>query len=75
HKPAIAEEGGTVLINAGTTGAAGVRGLGNDTIPYSVALLRFNLTDGKYQLAAVDQIRVFSLNGRFILERTVMDVR
>lgn len=75
HKPAIAEEGGTVLINAGTTGAAGVRGLGNDTIPYSVALLRFNLTDGKYQLAAVDQIRVFSLNGKFILERTVMDVR
>lgn len=72
HKSAISIEDGTVLVNAGTTGAAGLRGLGNETIPYSVALLRFNLKEGKYHLAAVDSIRVFSLNGKFILERTVV---
>jgi predicted phosphodiesterase len=72
HKPVILEEAGTVFVNAGTTGAAGVRGFGNESIPYSVALLRFNLKDDKYRLAAVDQIRVFSLHGKFVLERTMI---
>ncbi|HEY8392927.1 MAG TPA: metallophosphoesterase family protein [Capillibacterium sp.] len=73
HQPGITEEKGTVYINAGTTGAAGLRGLGNDAIPYSVALLRFNRQDGDYHLAAVDLIRVYGLNGKFILERTVLN--
>jgi Icc-related predicted phosphoesterase len=72
HKPGITETGNTVFINAGTTGAAGVRGLANDSIPYSVALLRFNRTAGEYQLAAVDLIRVYSIHGKFILERKVI---
>ena len=73
HKMAISEENGTVLVNAGTTGAAGLRGFGNEKIPYSVALLRFNLKEGRYRLAAVDSIQVFSLHGKFILERTVVN--
>jgi len=73
HQPGITLEEGTVYINAGTTGAAGIRGWGNETIPHSVALLRFNLKQGEYHLAAVDLIRVFSLNGKFILERTVLN--
>lgn len=73
HKMAIGEVDGTVLVNAGTTGAAGLRGLGNEKIPYSVALLRFNRKDGRYRLVAVDSIQVFSLHGKFILERTVVN--
>ena len=51
----------------GRTGAAGLRGLGNEAIPYSVALLRFNLQDGEYRLAAVDSIQVFSLMANLFL--------
>lgn len=72
HQPGITQEAGKVYVNAGTTGAAGLRGLGNEAIPYSVALLRFNRQDGDYHLAAVDLIRVYGLNGKFILERTVI---
>ncbi|NLW59210.1 MAG: metallophosphoesterase [Firmicutes bacterium] len=73
HKMAITQKEGTVLINAGTTGAAGLRGFGNEKIPYSVALLRFNQKDGKHRLVAVDAIQVFSLHGKFTLERTVVN--
>lgn len=73
HKPSITEIGNTVYIDAGTTGAAGVRGLANDSIPYSVALLHFDQTGGGYHLAAVDLIRVYSIHGKFILERKVIN--
>lgn len=66
----------TVWINAGTSGAAGLRGLTDDNLPYSVALLHFeeNGTDEEkaYRLSAVDSIKVFSLRGKFILERKVV---
>ena len=73
HKMAITVENGTVFVNAGTTGAAGLRGVGNEKIPYSVALLRFARQDGRYHLVAVDSIQVFSLPGKFILERTMVN--
>ncbi|HEY8344961.1 MAG TPA: metallophosphoesterase [Bacillota bacterium] len=80
HKAEIQEKisGGqqTVWINAGTSGAAGIRGLTDDNLPYSVALLHFEEsgTDEKkkYRLSAVDFIKVFSLRGKFILERKVL---
>jgi len=80
HKAEIQEKisGGqqTVWINAGTSGAAGIRGLTDDNLPYSVALLHFEEsgTDEKkkYRLSAVDSIKVFSLRGKFILERKVL---
>lgn len=74
HRPAIHEKQQTVYVDAGTSGAAGFRGLENDTVPYSVALLRFDRPEGEkgYQLTAVDLIRIYSLNSKFILERKVI---
>ncbi|HBG16708.1 MAG TPA: hypothetical protein DDW93_07990 [Firmicutes bacterium] len=73
HQPEVSEKGTTVFVNAGTSGAAGVRGLANGNLPYSVALLRFDRSEGAYHLAAVDLIRVYSLHGKFILERKVIN--
>lgn len=69
--------GMTQVINAGSTGAAGVRALENksvDGVPFSLALLRFDRPSEEqpYSLTAVDLIRVYSLNGRFVLERKVV---
>lgn len=73
HQAGINENGGSVIVNAGTTGAAGLRGLTSDAPPYSLALLRFNRVEGEYQLVAVDIIRLYNLHGKFSLERKVID--
>jgi predicted MPP superfamily phosphohydrolase len=78
HKARIYNEGDTKIIDAGSSGAAGVRALENesvDGVPFSLALLRFDRPgDGeRYLLTAVDMIRVYSLNGRFVLERKVIN--
>ena len=80
HKAEILEKAvgdtQTVWINAGTSGAAGLRGLTDDNLPYSVALLHFEESgtdeEKAYHLSAVDSIKVFSLRGKFILERKVV---
>lgn len=78
HRAAVLKEDQTYFINAGTSGAAGLRGLENDPPPYSVALLRFNRSEEpgaevSYRLSAVDLVRVYSLGGKLILERMVVD--
>ena len=60
-------------MNAGTTGAAGIRGIqSSQNIPFSLSLLHFvydhDLDD--YVLAAVDSIQVQTLQQSFSLERT-----
>ncbi len=77
HRAAVQEAGNTVFVNAGTSGAAGLRGLENEALPYSVALLRFDRRresgeEPEFCLSAVDLIRVYSLSGKFILERKVI---
>lgn len=65
---------GTVVIDAGTTGAAGIRGLqATNEIPYTVALLHFKLFEEKYSLTAVDVIKVYNLQSGFILERHIIE--
>ena len=73
HQAGVSENGDSVVVNAGTTGAAGLRGLANDAPPYSLALLRFNRVQGEYRLVAVDIIRVYNLHGKFSLERKVIN--
>ena len=73
HQAGVSESGASIVVNAGTTGAAGLRALTNDAPPYSLALLRFNGTEGEYRLAAVDLIRVYNLHGKFSLERKVIN--
>ena len=73
HRQAIEKTGGSLLINPGTTGAAGARGLeaGNGTgIPYSAAILYFTRAPGPV-LRAVDTVKYNPLSGRFSVERQV----
>lgn len=75
HRMNMYQERGTVVIDAGTTGAAGLRGLeGRQDIPYSLALLHFK-EEGEedYRLMAVDLIRIRSRGGGFQLERVAVD--
>ncbi|MCR3922446.1 MAG: metallophosphoesterase, partial [Firmicutes bacterium] len=71
HQFSIREQGESVIINAGTTGAAGIRGLQTvREIPYSLVLLHFTHSeDGELYLKAADTIRVFQLQSGFSLER------
>lgn len=71
HQYTISEEKGTILINAGTAGAAGIRGLqAAKEIPYSVVLLHFSKDkNGELYLSATDTIKVYNLETGFVLER------
>ncbi len=72
HKLKIGKIEGTDVIDAGTSGAAGIRGLQvNKEIPYSVVLLYFKKDMQRYALVAADTIKVFNLRSGFQLERTL----
>lgn len=74
HTPKMIQKQGTTIIDAGTTGAAGIRGLeGKTEIPYSLALLHFREDAAGYTLMAVDLIRIRSRGGGFHLERLAVD--
>lgn len=79
HQAKIYEKGKSWMIDAGSSGAEGIRGLENKTkdgAPYSLALLRYDrapeASGHQYELTVVDLIKVYSVNGRFILERKVL---
>ncbi|NLZ38702.1 MAG: hypothetical protein GX893_03755, partial [Firmicutes bacterium] len=71
HQYSITEKNSSVMINAGTTGAAGIRGLqtGKET-PYSLVLLHFGYReDGELYLKAADTIHINQISSSFLLER------
>ncbi|SJZ31239.1 metallophosphoesterase family protein [Selenihalanaerobacter shriftii] len=73
HDFKIRQEKGTTIIDAGTSGAAGIRGLQSEKgIPYTVNLLHFS-DKGKVKLKAVDIIKIYSRESSFILERRGID--
>jgi predicted phosphodiesterase len=71
HQLSIAERGDSVLINAGTAGASGIRGLQvRRETPFSLVLLHFDQNEeGGFYLKAADVIRVFQFQTGFSLER------
>lgn len=72
HSFNIREDKDTVIIDAGTSGAAGIRGLqSRREVPFSVVLLYFNLQGETPRLTAADIIKVFQLQSGFSLERVV----
>jgi len=76
HKASLEEEKGSLIINAGTSGAAGIRGIqSKGDIPYSAILLYFKSTEaiGKPQLFAVDIIKIPDLKAGFQVERIFFD--
>lgn len=75
HHFTISGNGDSVYINAGTTGAAGLRGLqAKGETPYSLVLLHFSKKAEEYRLLAVDVIRVSNLHKGFILERKFFSI-
>ena len=74
HSFKIYKQLGTVIIDAGTTGAAGIRGLkAKEGIPYSVALLHFKNTNLNLDLKFVDVIKFYNRHSGFILERRLIE--
>ncbi len=87
HQLKVTDENGSVIVDAGTSGAAGIRGLQvPHGVPYSVALLHFAYEDEEnkfskvnegyercLRLIAVDTIKVNSLNSGFTLERRLIN--
>ncbi|AGB41546.1 putative phosphoesterase, ICC [Halobacteroides halobius DSM 5150] len=73
HSFKIYNKEGTMVVDAGTTGAAGIRGFeAKEEIPYSVALLHYNQSKVGNQLKAIDIIKFYSRRGGFMLERKLI---
>ncbi len=69
HSMGLRKEEGTTIINAGTTGAAGIRGFEKTGgIPYSLAILHYQKLE-ELELMTVDMIRVYSRRAGLNLER------
>ncbi len=75
HVLDLQQIGGTVYNNAGTTGAAGIRGFqSKELLPYSLSLLYFVHNDqGRPILYAVDGVHVTGLGQSFSLQRTFVE--
>ncbi len=72
HMQAFSQIEGTAYIDAGTTGAAGIRGLqSKEPVPFSLSMLYFSQTaGGDYLLTAVDSIQIQGLEASFSLQRS-----
>lgn len=69
HSAKIEQRDGTVLENVGTTGAAGIRGLGGRTRKlYTLQMLTF--TRKPTRLVAIDTITIDALQNEFSIQRT-----
>lgn len=72
HKVSFREKAGYVLIDSGTTGAAGIRTFKKEKgVPYTLSLLHFS--KNPVRLIAVDRITVFGLEREFKLERRLIE--
>lgn len=73
HRLSIKTEANSLIMDAGTTGGAGIRGLmTREELPYSMILLHFNQSEGRWVAAAADIITVGQLDAGFILERKLL---
>ncbi len=71
HQPNMACEGGSVLVNPGSAGAAGFRGLQSDTeVPYTAVILHY--AGPQNLLIAADLITYHALSGSFTVERRLL---
>ncbi len=72
HRPYMEIKRGYAFINAGTTGAAGLRTFREDKgLPYALQILHFKRNP--LRLIAVDTITVYGLEREFRLERRLID--
>ena len=74
HRVNIRTLNNAVVIDSGTTGGAGIRGLmTRDELPFSMILLHLNQVDGHWLAKAADVITVHQLNSGFIVERQLLN--
>ncbi len=72
HSLKVKKEMDTIIVDAGTTGAAGIRALQTtQEIPYTLALIHLKNIDKNWQVHAVDTISVSNIQSNFILQRHV----
>lgn len=70
HKYNLSIEENSVLDNAGTTGAAGIRGLTGDGVPYSATILYWKKDpSGRLKLNAADSIKINGTEGHLTIDR------
>jgi Icc-related predicted phosphoesterase len=70
HQYKITTKGQMVIDDAGTTGAAGLRGLTEKGVPYSATILYWKKeTSGKLRLYAADSIQIDGVQGLFTITR------
>jgi predicted phosphodiesterase len=70
HKYILTTKGRTIIDDAGTTGAAGLRGITKKGVPYSASILYWQKNAaGKLVLQAIDSISIDGTKGKFSLER------
>ncbi|MCL6588884.1 MAG: metallophosphoesterase [Firmicutes bacterium] len=70
HQYRLTVNDGSIIIDAGTTGAAGIRGLKPEGVPYSAAILYWGKNDqGALKLRKVDSIKINGAKGFFTIDR------
>jgi len=76
HALSFSQKNGTKIINAGTTGAAGIRGFqSKNDVPYSAVLLYFDCGEEtvRRSLIALDIIKISNLKAGFEIQRAFFD--
>lgn len=72
HSTLIREIGDTIVINAGTSGGAGIRGLqSREEIPYTLVMLHFSNGEKEWRLIAADTIYFYYRRAGFEFRRTI----
>jgi Icc-related predicted phosphoesterase len=70
HQYRLTTESGTIINDAGTTGAAGLRGLTEEGVAYSAAILYWKKgQNGALTFKALDSIKINGVAGKLTIER------
>ena len=73
HRLAVEVREGTAYVDAGSTGAEGLRGLQRPSLrPFTLTLLRFDVSGPRPRLWAVDGLSLDALSGELALERRLV---
>jgi predicted phosphodiesterase len=74
HRYRLTIKDNTIIDDAGTTGAAGIRGLQPGGVPYSASILYWGKNDqGVLKIRIVDSIKINGVKGFFTIDRQVVD--
>ncbi|MCL6610589.1 MAG: metallophosphoesterase family protein [Peptococcaceae bacterium] len=75
HKLSVEEDAGSIFIDPGSSGAAGLRRLQGDRTPYSVVIQYYAPAGDGMKLLAADSITVKNLDSGFHVDRRVFNAK